>query len=174
MANTFSQIYIQIVFTVKGRQNLLRRDNKDELHKYMSGIIRNNKQKLLRINSVSDHVHILIGLKPDIALSDLVRDIKANSSRFINEKRWSKGKFHWQGGFGAFSYSHSHLDRVIKYIDGQEAHHCKKTFREEYLSLLEKFQIEYDPRFVFDWIEDDRYQGASISRSYRAQRNPLG
>jgi REP element-mobilizing transposase RayT len=154
MANTFTQIYIQVIFTVKGRQNLLQQDNKEELHKYITGIIRNNKQKLIRINSVSDHIHILIGLKPDIALSDLVRDIKAYSSRFINNRRWMKGKFNWQEGFGAFSYSHSHLDRVIQYIDGQEEHHQKKTFREEYLSLLDKFNVEYDPRYVFEWIEE--------------------
>jgi putative transposase len=153
LANTFTQIYIQVIFAVKGRPNLLRRENKEELHKYITGIVRNNKQKLIRVNSVADHIHILIGLKPDIALSDLVRDIKANSSRFINENRWIKGKFNWQEGFGAFSYSHSHLDRVIHYIDQQEEHHRKKTFKEEYLSLLEKFQVAYDSRYTFDWIE---------------------
>lgn len=154
MANTYSQIYIQVIFAVKGRQNLLRRENREELHKYITGIVRNNKQKLIRINSVQDHVHILLGMKPDIALSDLVRDIKANSSRFINEKRWVRGRFNWQEGFGAFSYSHSHLGPVIKYIDKQEEHHRRKTFREEYLSLLDKFQVEYDQRFVFEWIQE--------------------
>jgi REP element-mobilizing transposase RayT len=154
MANTYTQIYIQVIFAVKGRQNLLRQENRDELHKYITGIVRNNKQKLIRINSVQDHVHILLGIKPDIALSDLVRDIKANSSRFIKEKRWVRGRFNWQEGFGAFSYSHSHLDRVIKYIDKQEEHHRRKTFKEEYLSLLEKFQVEYDQRFVFEWLEE--------------------
>jgi REP element-mobilizing transposase RayT len=153
MANTFTQIYVQVVFAVKGRQSLLRREKKEELHKYITGIVRNCKQKLIRINSVSDHVHILIGLKPDIALSDLVRNIKANSSRFINEKRWIKGKFNWQEGFGAFSYSQSHLDRVIQYIDRQEEHHRKKSFKEEYLSLLAKFKVDYDPRYVFEWID---------------------
>ena len=139
---------------MKGRQNLLKKENKEELQKYIAGIVRNNNQKLIRINSVSDHVHILIGLKPDIALSDLVRDVKANSSRFINEKRWIKGKFNWQEGFGAFSYSQSHVDRVIRYIDNQEEHHRKKSFREEYLSMLEKFMVEFDPRYVFEWIDD--------------------
>jgi REP element-mobilizing transposase RayT len=153
MANTFTQIYIHVIFAAKGRQNLLRRENKEELHKYITGIVRNNKQKLIRINSVRDHVHILIGLKPDMALSDLVRDIKANSSRFINHKGWVKGKFNWQEGFGAFSYSHSQLDRIIQYIDRQEEHHRKKSFKEEYLSLLEKFNVEYDPRYVFEWID---------------------
>jgi REP element-mobilizing transposase RayT len=154
MANTFTQIYVQVIFPVKDRQNLLRKENKAELHKYITGIVRNNHQKLIRINSVRDHVHILIGLKPDIALSDLVRDIKANSSRFINDRKWVRGKFNWQEGFGAFSYSHSHLDRVIKYIDGQEEHHGKKTFREEYISFLKKFDVEYDPRYLFEWIEE--------------------
>jgi REP element-mobilizing transposase RayT len=155
MAQTYTQIYIQVIFAVKGRQNLLRRENREELHRYITGIVRNNKQKLIRINSVQGHVHILLGVKPDIALSDLVRDIKANSSRFINEKRWVKGRFNWQEGFGAFSYSHSHLDRVIKYIDQQEQHHRRTTFREEYLSLLDKFQVEYDQRFVFEWVEEE-------------------
>jgi REP element-mobilizing transposase RayT len=154
MANTYTQIYIQAIFAVRGRQNLLRRENREELHKYITGIVRNAKHKLIRINSVQDHVRILVGAKPDIALFDLVRDIKANSSRFINEKRWVKGRFNWQEGFGAFSYSHSHLDRVIKYIDRQEERHGKKTFREEYLGLLEKFQVEYDQRFVFEWVEE--------------------
>ncbi|MGA9365409.1 MAG: IS200/IS605 family transposase [Bacteroidota bacterium] len=155
MANTYTQIYIQVIFAVKGRQNLLRRENREELHKYITGIVRNNKQKLIRINSVPDHVHILLGVKPDIALSDLVRDIKANSSRFINGKGWVKGRFNWQEGFGAFSYSHSQLDRVIKYIDQQEQHHRKESFKEEYLGLLEKFQVEGDQRFVFEWIEEE-------------------
>ena len=153
MANTFTQIYIQVIFAVKGRQNLLRKENKEELQKYITGVIKNKKQSLLRISSVSDHVHILIGLKPDIALSDLVRDIKANSSRFINEKKWIRGRFRWQEGFGAFSYSQSHLDQVIRYIDGQEEHHRKESFREEYLSTLQKFKVEYDSRYVFEWIE---------------------
>jgi REP element-mobilizing transposase RayT len=152
MANTFTQIYIQVIFAVKGRQSLLYRENRAELHKYIVGIIKNKDLKLIRINSVSNHVHILISLKPDIALSDIVRDIKANSSRFINDKRWTKGKFRWQEGFGAFSYSQSHLDGVIQYIDKQEEHHQRKTFKEEYLTLLEKFKVQYDPHYVFEWI----------------------
>ncbi|RPI03207.1 MAG: IS200/IS605 family transposase, partial [Ignavibacteriae bacterium] len=142
-------------FAVKGRQSLLREENKEELHKYITGIVRNNNQKLLRINSVQDHIHLLLGLKPDISLSDLVRDIKTNSSRFINEKQWVKGKFHWQEGFGAFSYSQSHLDRVIQYIDQQQEHHRKKTFKEEYLALLDNFQIKYDTRYVFEWLQKE-------------------
>ncbi len=149
MANTFSQIYLQIVFTVHGRQNLIKKENKDELYKYITGIIKNNNQKLLAINGMPDHIHIFIGLNPNIHISNLVRDIKANSSRFINEKGFVRGKFSWQEGFGVFSYSHSHIDRVINYIVKQEEHHKKKTFKEEYLELLEKFNIKFEPKYLF-------------------------
>ncbi|MBI3189904.1 MAG: IS200/IS605 family transposase [Ignavibacteriales bacterium] len=144
MANTYTQIYIHIVFTVKGRQNLIPNEHKNELQKYISGIIRNRKQKLIAINNMPDHFHIFVGMKPDIALSDLVRDIKNNSSSFITEKKWTKGKFNWQEGFSAFSYSHSHIDAVVKYILNQEKHHARKTFRDEYIEMLKKFKIEYD------------------------------
>jgi len=154
MANTYTQIYIQVVFAVKGRENLIRREWKDELHKYITGIVRNEKHKLIAINSMPDHIHMFIGLKPDTALSDLVRDVKANSSRFVNEKRWVRGRFNWQEGFGAFSYSHSELDSVVKYIQNQEKHHSKKTFREEYDAMLKAFQIEYNKKYVFEEITD--------------------
>ncbi|MDZ7303901.1 MAG: IS200/IS605 family transposase [candidate division KSB1 bacterium] len=153
MANTYTQIYIHVVFAVQGRQNLLQPEHKEELHKYITGIVRNRGQKLIAINSMPDHVHLLIGLKPNIALSDLVRDIKAASSGFINEKKWVRGRFNWQEGFGAFSYSHSQVDRVVKYINDQEQHHTRKSFKAEYLELLKKFGIEYDEKYVFDWIE---------------------
>ncbi len=135
MADTYSQIYIQVIFSVQGRLSLISHKNKDELYKYITGIVTNKGQKLIRINGLPDHVHILIGLKPSMALSDLVRDIKSNSSTFINRKNWIRGKFNWQEGFGAFSYGHSQLDRVIKYIDNQELHHRKTTFKEEYLRI---------------------------------------
>ena len=153
MAGTFTQIYIQTIFAVRNRACLITKDFKIELYKYISGIVSNKNQKLIAINGVSDHVHILIGMKPNANLSDLMRDIKANSSRFINEKKFVKGKFSWQEGFGAFSYSHSHLDRVVAYIQNQENHHRKKTFKEEYLELLEKFQIKYNEEYLFEWIE---------------------
>lgn len=153
MANTYSQIYIQIVFTVKGRENLIKKENREELHKFITGIVSNREQKLLAIFAMPDHVHILIGIKPNITISDLVRDIKAGSSKFINDSKWINGKFNWQEGYGAFSYSKSHLDNVIKYILNQEEHHKKQTFKEEYLGFLEKFQIEYDERYLFEWIE---------------------
>ena len=126
MANTFSQLYVQVVFAVKNRESLIHKNNREELQKYISGIIENRNAKLLAIYCMPNHTHILIGLKPSVLLSDLVRDIKAGSSKFINEKRWIKGKFNWQEGFGAFSYSHSQIGNVIRYINKQEAHHQKK------------------------------------------------
>jgi putative transposase len=153
MANTYSQIYIQIVFAVKGRQNLIAKEKREELHKFITGIVTNREQKLLAIFAMPDHVHILVGMKPNISISDLVRDIKAGSSKFINDSKWINGKFNWQEGFGAFSYSKSNLDNVVKYILNQEDHHKKKTFKNEYLDFLEKFEIEYDEKYVFEWIE---------------------
>lgn len=153
MANTYSQLYIQIVFAVKGRQNLISSRWKNELYKYITGIVTNENQKLIVINGMPDHIHILIGLKPNKALSDLVRDIKANSSRFINEKRWINGKFEWQSGFGAFTYGHSQLTNVINYIQNQEEHHKTKTFREEYIGFLKAFEIDYKDEYVFEELK---------------------
>jgi len=152
MADTYSQIYIHIVFAVKGRANLLSEKWKDELYKYITGIITNDGQKLIAINGMPDHIHILIGLKPTIALSDLVRDIKASSSKFINTQKWIAGKFEWQHGFGAFSYSHSQLTNVINYIQNQEEHHKKRTFREEYLEFLKAYTVDFKEEFIFDEI----------------------
>lgn len=149
MANTYSQLYVQIVFAVKGRQNLISKKWKDEIYKYITGIITNQKQKLIVINGMPDHIHILVGIKPNISLSDLVRDIKSNSSKFINEKNWINGKFEWQTGFGAFSYSHSQLTNVIKYIENQEQHHKSKTFKEEYIAFLKLFDIDFKDEYIF-------------------------
>ncbi|MBK7228443.1 MAG: IS200/IS605 family transposase [Ignavibacteriales bacterium] len=153
MANTYSQIDIHIVFAVKGRQNLIHANTREELHKYITGIITNRDQKLLSIFCMPDHTHLLIGLKPSINISDLVRDIKAGSSKFINDKNLIKGKFSWQEGFGVFSYSRSQIDTVIKYIQNQEKHHHKKSFKEEYVELLKKFEVEYDEKYLFEWID---------------------
>jgi len=131
MANTYTQIYIHVGFAVEARQNLIRPERKEELHRYITGIITRQKQKLIAMNSMPDHVHVLIGQQPDIALSDLVRDIKTGSTNHINRQRWLPGRFSWQEGFGAFSYSHSQLSTVIRYIQNQEKHHVKRTFREE-------------------------------------------
>jgi len=153
MPNTYSQIYIQMVFAVKGRENLISKNHREELHKYITGIVQNRDQKMLSIFCMPDHAHILVGLKPSISISDLMRDIKTGSSNFINDNKWMKGKFNWQEGFGAFSYSRSQIDAVIKYILSQEEHHKKKTFKEEYLGFLKKFEVEYDERYLFEWIE---------------------
>lgn len=153
MANTYSQVYIHIVFAVKERQNLIHANFREELHKYITGIITNRDQKLLSIFCMPDHAHLFVGLKPSISISDLVRDIKAGSSKFINDKKLIKGKFNWQEGFGVFSYSRSQIDTVIKYIQNQEKHHSKKSFKEEYIELLKKFEIEYDAKYLFEWID---------------------
>ena len=153
MANTYTQLYIQIVFAVSRRENLIAKRHKEELHKYITGIVQNRKTKMLAINCMPDHSHVFVGLHPTIATSDLVRDMKAASSGFINEKNWVMGKFNWQEGFGAFSYSRSQIDTVIKYIHNQEEHHKKRTFKDEYLDMLKQFQVEYDEKYLFEWIE---------------------
>jgi len=153
MANTYSQIYIQTVFAVSGRLNLITRDVKEELHKYISGIVRKKNQKLIQINGMSDHLHILIGLRPSMCLSDLVRDIKSDSSDWINRKKFARGKFGWQEGFGAFSYGHSQLDTIVKYIQNQEKHHERRTFKNEYLALLRKFEIEFKEEYAFEFYD---------------------
>jgi putative transposase len=153
MANTYSQIYIQVVFAVEDRASLIQPAFKEDIYKFMTGIIRQDKQKLIAINGMPDHVHLLIGLKPDLALSDLVRDVKAKSSKLINERRLVKGRFRWQEGFGAFSYGHSQLDTIVRYIQNQERHHAKRSFRNEYFALLRKFDIAFQDRYVFNFIE---------------------
>lgn len=152
MAGTFSQIYIQVVFAVRSRNSLIHSTWEEELYKYISGICKNKGQKLLAINGMPDHIHILIGLKPSSCLSDLVREIKKSSNDFINEKRFTPSKFQWQEGYGAFSYSHSALDNVISYINNQKEHHQKHTFREEYISFLKKFEIVFKDEYLFEWI----------------------
>jgi len=153
MSSTFSQIYIQVVFAVKGRQSLIHSSWEEELYKYITGIVNNKKQKLLAINGTNNHIHILIGLKPSCRLSDLVREIKKSSNTFIKEKRFTRYKFEWQEGYGAFSYSHSALDNVIAYINKQKEHHRKRTFKEEYLDFLKKFEIEYKDEYLFNFTE---------------------
>jgi len=151
--STYSQIYIQTVFAVKGRESLIQPQWEDRLHKYITGIVQNKEQKMLAINGMSDHIHFFIGMKPSCCLSDLVREIKKSSNDFIREEKFSKFKFNWQEGFGAFSYSHSQLDDVIAYIMNQKELHKKKTFREEYMGFLKKFNVEYYEKYLFEWIE---------------------
>jgi putative transposase len=153
MSGTFTQIYIQGIFAVKGRENLLQKTWRVEVFKYISGIIKGKDQKPIIVNGVSDHVHVFFGLKPSMAVSDLLRDIKNNSSNFINDQKFLRGHFSWQDGFGAFSYSHSHIESVYEYIKNQEEHHRKKTFKEEYLEFLKKYEVEYNEKYLFDWIE---------------------
>jgi REP element-mobilizing transposase RayT len=153
MSSTFSQIYIQIVFAVKFRESLIQNSWEEELYKYISGIITNKGQKLLAINGMPNHIHILIGMKPTCCLSDLVREIKKSSNEFIKEKKFVNGRFQWQEGFGAFSYSHSNLDNVIKYIRTQKEHHENKTFKEEYIEFLNKFEVDYKDAYLFDFLE---------------------
>ena len=149
MANTYTQIYIHIVFAVEGRQNLLPPEHNDELQKFITGIVSGQRQKLIAINNLPDHLHLLLGLRPYSSLSDLVRDIKAGSSKFIKDKRWVAGRFSWQEGFGAFSYSRSQLGTVIRYIENQQQHHAKQSFREEYIELLERVGVAYDAKYIF-------------------------
>ena len=150
MANTYTQLYTHVVFAVKGRSNLISKKWKETLYQYITGIITHKNQKLMVINGMPDHIHILISLKPDCVLSDLVRDIKANSSKWINENKFVLGKFEWQTGFGAFSVSQSQVQTVINYILNQEEHHKKKTFREEYIEFLNAYQIDFKKEYIFD------------------------
>jgi REP element-mobilizing transposase RayT len=150
MANTYSQILIHVVFTVKGRANLIDKRWRSELHKYISGIINSKGQKSIIVNGVEDHIHCFIGLKPSMCLSDLIRDVKNNSSKFINENYLADRKFQWQEGFGAFSYATSEVKNVYNYILNQEEHHKKSSFKKEYLDLLEKSEVDYDEKYLFD------------------------
>ena len=149
----FTQIYIQLVFAVKGRENLIHNDWKTDLHKYMSGIIKGKDQKSIIVNGMPDHIHAFVGLKPNMSISDLVRDLKNNSSNFVNDHKFVKRKFSWQDSYGAFSYSHSHMDNVYKYILNQEIHHKRKTFRTEYLDLLNKFEIPFEEKYLFEFYD---------------------
>lgn len=150
MANTYTQIHVQFVFAVKFRNGLIHASFKEELYQYISGIIKANNHKLLAINGMPDHLHIFIGMRPTQSISDLLQDIKGSSSKWINEKKFLKVKFEWQEGYGAFSYSKSHVNNVINYIQNQENHHKKETFRDEYLKFLKVFEIEYDERYIFN------------------------
>ena len=149
MANTYTQIHIQAVFTVQNRNCIILNSWKDELYKYISGIVNSNNHKLLAINGMPDHIHILFGFRPSQSLSDLMQDIKGNSSKWINEKRFVNGKFSWQEGYGAFSYSKSEVSGVIQYIMNQSVHHKRKTFTEEYSDMLKEFEVDFDEKYVF-------------------------
>ena len=153
MSGTFSQIYIQIVFAVKGRENAIDKTWKEELYKYIAGIIAHKEQKSIIVNGMPDHIHAFIGIKPSMRISDLVRDIKNNSSNFINDKKHVTGKFSWQEGYGVFSYSHSQIEKVYNYILNQENHHKNRSFRDEYMEMLKKFEIAHTEKYLFDWTD---------------------
>lgn len=153
MANTYTQIHIQTVFSVQNRGSLIKVEWKNELYKYISGIIQNHNHKLLQINGMPDHIHILFGMRPTQSLSDLMKQVKQDSSKWINNKGFVNGKFSWQAGYGAFSYSKNQLPNVINYIKNQEEHHKTKTFLNEYLELLNEFEIDYDELYIFKPIE---------------------
>ena len=149
MPNTYTQIHIQFVFAVKYRMALIDNSWKDELHQYITGIIQNKMHKMLQVNSMPDHLHMLLGFRPDENMSQLVQIVKSESTKWINDNHLCREKFSWQEGFGAFSYSKSHVPNVIRYIQNQEAHHHKQTFREEYISFLKLFEVEFDERYIF-------------------------
>jgi REP element-mobilizing transposase RayT len=153
MANTYTQIYIQTVFTVQNRISLIRPEWQLELFKYISGIVLNNGHKLIAINGMPDHLHLFIGMKPNQSLSDLMQDVKGDSSKWIHEKGFVKGRFEWQAGFGGFSYSISQIDAVVKYINNQVNHHKTKSFVEEYKDFLIKFEVPFNERFIFKQVE---------------------
>lgn len=154
MANTYSQIYLHIVFAVKFRKRQIHKDWKEQLYKYICGTVNNKDEKIFAINGVSDHIHILISIKPNTHVSDLVRDIKVNSTKWINGHKLVSGNFAWQEGFGVFSVSRSQITKVIGYIDKQEAHHQKVSFRREYIAFLKKHEVEFDEKYLFEWFED--------------------
>ena len=153
MANSNSQIYIHYIFTVKGRNNFLSAVPKVQLQRFINSVIEKRKSIMVAINNVDDHMHILVRLNATYSVSRMIQEIKATSSKFINEKKWIRGKFRWQGGYGAFSVSKSQLSKVIKYIDDQEVHHQILTFRDEFLGFLQKNCIEYDEKYLFEFYE---------------------
>ena len=153
MANTYSQISIHAVFAVKNRQNLINKNWRDQLHKYISGILTDNKAKSLAVGGWQDHVHIFFAPPVTTSISSLIQAVKASSSKWVNDNHLVNGKFHWQEGYGAFSYSKDQRDNVIKYIMNQEEHHKIKTFKEEYLQLLRDFDIAYDAQYLFEFFD---------------------
>jgi REP element-mobilizing transposase RayT len=154
MANTYTQIHVQTIFAVKNRRWLVQKELKDELYKYITRIIQSYKHKLLAINGMPDHLHIFFGMRPTQSLSDLMQDIKGNSSKWINDKKFVKGRFEWQEGFGAFTYSKPQVPKVVAYVQNQEIHHRKQTFLDEYITFLKHFGVDYDERYIFKALEE--------------------
>lgn len=153
MPNTYTQIHLHFVFAVKNRQALIYESIRDRVEKYITGIVQNFGHKLLAVYCMPNHAHLFVGFRPTQLIADFMREVKSASSTFINTEGLTKAKFNWQEGYGAFSYSHSHVPNVIDYVLNQPEHHRKKTFQEEYLELLKKFEIAYDEKYLFDWID---------------------
>jgi putative transposase len=156
MANTYTQSYFHLVFAVKNRDALIRKEWKDDMEKYITGIIQNHKHKLLAIGSMPDHIHIFIGYNVNHLIPDLVEEIKTSSNAWLRQKKYSRFKFEWQRGYGAFTHSHSRIDQVVKYIMNQQSHHCKKSFKEEYLEMLKKNDVRYNDDYLFDFYDDTK------------------
>jgi REP element-mobilizing transposase RayT len=150
MANTYHQIYIQAVFAVKYREAVIIKDWRPKLLGVIGTLINETSCKTIAVNGVEDHIHCFLGLKPVVSISELMKAVKGKSSKYVNDHHLTKHRFEWQEGYGAFSYSHSHIDRVYKYIQNQEEHHRKQTFRAEYKDLLNKFKVPYDERYIFE------------------------
>jgi putative transposase len=153
MANTYSQIYLQFVFAVKHRESLIPREHKEELHKYMTGLVQNRQSKMLQVHCMPDHTHLFVGYKPNMLIPDFIKEIKVEANEFINDKGWVNGRFSWQEGYGVFSYAHSQIATVCNYVANQEIHHQKKTFRQEYVELLHKFEVPFEERYLFEFME---------------------
>lgn len=153
MPNTYTQIHLHFVFAVQNRLSLIQQEWKDRLYQYITGIVQQNSHKMIIINGMPDHLHIVTGMRPTQSVSDLLQDIKGASSKWINDNKLVKGKFQWQEGYGAFSYNKSALPKLIEYVKNQEAHHRKKTFLEEYKEFLDAFEVDYNERYIFHEIE---------------------
>ena len=155
MANTYTQLYAQLIFAPKGREKMIPKEHKEDIHKYITGVVQHEtrRHKLIAINCMPDHIHIFVGLHPAQSISNLVSDIKTASTKYIKKQPWMPFAFEWQDGFGAFTYSHSQIDAVAKYVLNQETHHYQKTFREEYLEILEKLEVPYDQRYLFEFYD---------------------
>ncbi len=169
MAHTYSQIYLQFVFAVKHRDCLINRKHKEELHIYITSLVLARNAKMLAVHCMPDHLHLFVGFKPNIHISDFVKEIKSKTNLFINTRKWVKGKFNWQEGYGVFSYSHSHIGNVVRYILNQENHHKKTTFREEYHKFLEKFAIPFDSKFVFEFVDEQLNDRLDVGNEYGRQ-----
>jgi len=155
MAGTFSQIYLHFVFAVHGRQHLIQKEYKEELHRYISSLVHTRKAKTLAVHCMPDHTHLFVGFKPSVLISDFVKEIKVESNEFIKSKAWTNHSFKWQEGYGVFSYGQSQIDRVCRYIQNQKQHHRKRTFREEYLEFMNRFNVPFEDQFLFNWVEEE-------------------